>query len=91
MIEQSIIETIEKLLAQDGLSQRQIAKIMKVSRGTVYAVAKGKRTLKKNKSNTSPFVFPEGKPSRCPYCGAIVQMPCLSCQIFGYYSQQMEL
>ena len=90
MIERTIIELIEKLIKDKGLSQRQIAKIMKVSRGTVHAVAREKRTLKRAKSNAQSFVSPQGKPSRCPYCGANVQMPCLSCQIYGYYNQQME-
>ena len=80
MINNSIIQKIQTLLKQGKMSQRQIAKHIGVSRGTVQAVAKGKRTL--TIAKTVSWVAPTGLPKRCPQCGGHVRMPCLACQIF---------
>ena len=79
MIDNTIIQKIQILLKQGKLSQRQIAKHIGVSRGTVQAVAKGKRTLTTDKAVA--WVAPTGQPKRCPQCGGHVRMPCLACQI----------
>ena len=79
MINNIIIQKIQILLKQGKMSQRQIAKNLGVSRGTVHAVAKGKRTL--TTAKTVFWVAPTGQPKRCPQCGGHVRMPCLACQI----------
>ena len=79
MINNTVIQKIQILLKQGKMSQRQIAKHIGVSRGTVQAVAKGKRTLASNKAVS--WVAPTGQPRRCPQCGGHVRMPCLACQI----------
>ena len=79
MINNIVIQKIQILLKQGEMSQRQIAKHIGVSRGTVQAVAKGKRTLKT--VNAASWVAPTGQPRRCPQCGSHVRMPCLACQI----------
>ena len=85
MIKCEIIRKIRVLLKQDRMSQRQIAKNLGISRGTVQAVAHGRRTehvpavLKKR---AAIWVIPSGKPKRCPHCGGCVKMPCLACQLY---------
>jgi len=79
MINNAAIQKIQILLKQGKMSQRQIAKHIGVSRGTVQAVARGKRTLVTTK--TVSWVVPTGQPKRCPQCGGHVRMPCLACQI----------
>ncbi|MGL6226013.1 MAG: hypothetical protein ACRC10_05220 [Thermoguttaceae bacterium] len=78
-----LIKRILTLLAEKRYSQRMIAKILGVSRGLVSSVASGKQTLLRHKvvDVEYAFQFPGGKPKRCPSCGALVQMPCLACQI----------
>lgn len=83
MIAPGVVSEIRDLLAEGGLSQRTIAQRMGVSRGTVSAIARGKRP------NSGPhrgaaseqFVPPGGPPRRCPGCGGMVQMPCLVCHV----------
>jgi Predicted transcriptional regulators len=87
MINNTVIQTIQILLKQGKMSQRQIAKHIGVSRGTVQAVAKGKRTLTVPKAVS--WVAPTGQPKRCPQCGGQVRMPCLACQIFEGISNRV--
>lgn len=87
MIKNDVIKRINQLVKRGKLSQRQIAKNVGVSRGTVHAVAKGRRlehdpnAMKK----TSIWVIPSGRPKRCPHCGSCVRMPCLACQIIAMH------
>ena len=83
MIASDIVKEIRQMLAKGSLSQRAIAQRMNVSRGTVCAIAQGKR------SDYPPrffrkdihFISPAGVPVRCSGCGGLVQMPCLACYI----------
>jgi len=83
MISPTVVERIRQLLREDGLSQRQIARQLGVSRGTVNAIARGKRPDYEARRRPRPgdIVPPSGPYVRCPICGARVQMPCLACQI----------
>lgn len=74
----AILEEIRRLLAQRRLSQRDIARLMRVSRSTVAAIARGKRPRPE-----APVVEkrPSGPPQRCPTCGGKVYMPCHLCRI----------
>ena len=85
MIKNEIIKQINKLIKQGELSQRQIAKNLGVSRGTVQAVAHGKRTelLPTAMKSAAKWVVPTGQPKRCTHCGGCVKMPCLACQLFA--------
>ena len=83
MIAPSTELEIRRLLQQGKLSQRQIALSVGVSRGTVNAIARGKRphsTRRGTWDEPSP-VGPVGPLRRCPTCGGLVQMPCLLCRI----------
>ena len=80
MIGPTVIEEIQRLLAEGGLSQRKIAKVMMVSRGTVTAVASGKRRPYYPRPEDSDEQF-MGPVRRCPGCGGMATMPCRACRI----------
>lgn len=74
-----IVEETERLLAE-GLSARKIAKLMKISRGSIASIRHGTRNLyQKKESDEVPE--PSGDYVRCPKCGAKTQLPCLGCEI----------
>jgi DNA-binding XRE family transcriptional regulator len=83
MIGKNVVEEIEKLLVAGELSQRQIAKHMGVSRGTVNNIAQGRRVLAKEPEllEEDDYFRPLGPLSRCPSCGGMVHQPCLLCHI----------
>lgn len=56
-----------------GISQREVAKRLGISRRQVSNVAKIRKNVTEN-GETAQFV-------RCPECGARVVMPCLRCRI----------
>ncbi len=83
MIAPQLIDEVKRLLAEGKLSQRRIAKATGVSRGTVGAIAVGKRpdyvALRRARADDLPQ--PVGPPRRCPSCGSTVLMPCMACHI----------
>jgi predicted DNA-binding protein (UPF0251 family) len=83
MLTQEMLEEIRSLLFNENLSQREVAQRLRVSRGTVQAVARNKCRLYTplKRSPSQDFQPPCGLPLRCPSCGAKVQMPCLACYL----------
>ncbi len=83
MIAPSMVKQVRDLLAERKWSQRKIAKMMGVSRGTVGAIASGKRTDHDRLPRVKPDEpdRPTGPPERCPGCGGIVYMPCRLCRV----------
>jgi predicted XRE-type DNA-binding protein len=83
MIAGDVVKEIRSLLADGALSQRAIAVRLGVSRGTVCAIAQGKRRHypQRQLQKDMQFVSPAGRPVRCAGCGSLVQMPCLACYI----------
>lgn len=84
MIAPEAVEEVRRLLAEGKLSQRAIARITRVSRGTVGAIATGKRPDRQNSPRartTEELSPPAGPLQRCPGCGGMVYMPCRACQI----------
>ena len=83
MIAATLVDEIKRLLREGGLSQRKIARRLAVSRGTVNAIALGKRPECKSRRTEAgeDFFPPTGPVARCRGCGAMVRMPCLACQI----------
>ena len=80
MLAPSIVAQIHRLLAEDKLSQRKIAKLTGISRGTVGAIARGRRPDYKPRPKTDDeFDRPSGPPQRCGTCGGMVYMPCRLC------------
>ena len=72
---------MRSLLAAGGLSQRQIARRMGVSRGSVGAIASGRRPdyADRPAKTEDAWEQPSGPPERCPGCGGLVFMPCVLC------------
>ncbi len=83
MLSVEVVEEIERLLAAGCLSQRGIARRIGVSRGSVNAIAQGKRPDPQTRrpAREDALVAPGGPPVRCPTCGGMVQMPCLACRL----------
>lgn len=72
------IAEVCRLLAEGRLSQRAIAKMTGVSRGTIIAVATGRRRERAPRPDDDSLE-PQGPPRRCPRCGGLVYMPCRAC------------
>jgi len=85
MIARALVEEVRRMLVEGRLSQRKIAQTMGVSRGTVNAIARGRRrdtsVRRRNYEEDDGFTPPTGMPTRCPGCGGLTQMPCLLCYI----------
>jgi hypothetical protein len=76
MLANSLIAEIRRLLGEGKLSQRKIARTLRVSRGVVNAVAAGRRPDLGWPGREDP-----GLPKRCPTCGGMVYLPCQLCRI----------
>jgi len=83
MIATTVIEEIHRMLKTRRLSQRAIAERLGVSRGSVNAVARGRRRIARvpRLRKSDGFQPPDGFYERCPGCGGMVQMPCLLCYV----------
>lgn len=79
MLPLKVVEEVKRLLDEKCYSQRQIAKLVQVSRGTVHAIASGKRGLH-GREVDAEAEFAESTPVRCPGCGARVYPPCVLCK-----------
>ena len=78
MIEARKILEVIRLLRERKHSQRIIARMMGISRGTVSAIARGKI----RRDFTEPLgIEPKGPWVRCPQCGGKTQMPCTVCHL----------
>ncbi len=81
MIPPETVRETRRLLAEGKLSQRKIAKLLRISRGTVGGIASGKRTdYIRRPTNDDEPIRPSGPPKRCPDCGHMVYMPCRICR-----------
>jgi len=83
MLKPHVVLKILFLLKEKKHSQRKIAKMTGVSRGTVSAIALGRKKLVRYMvaQEDAGFVSPRGPHRRCPICGAKTKMPCLACQL----------
>ena len=82
MLAPSVVEEIRRLLAEDTLSHRKIARLTGVSRGTIGAIASGKRPdyQQLRRAPQGEPLEPAGPPERCPGCGGMVYHPCRFCR-----------
>lgn len=77
-----MVDEVKRLLAEGQLSQRKIAKLTGVSRGSVGAIASGRRAdHPRRPALGEDDDYPSGPPERCPECGAIVYPPCRLCAL----------
>lgn len=83
MIAAALVEEVRRMLRKGQVSQREIAKQLGISRGTVNAIAAGRRRDRAapREPDGDDFIPPAGLPKRCPGCGGWTQMPCLACYI----------
>ncbi len=83
MIETTVVNEVCRMLREGRLSQRQIARRIGVSRGTVNAIALGRRRERSAwiRRRDDDFTPPTGRYMRCPGCGGLAQMPCLACYV----------
>jgi hypothetical protein len=93
MLTRSIVEEIAKLLSEGRLSQRKIAARLGVSRGTVGAIASGRRGIygKEPFEDDSEPMICASPPQRCRHCGYLVSVPCLVCRTRQYRERQRRL
>lgn len=82
MIAPKIVAEIRRLLVEEKISQRKIGRLAGVSRGTVAAIASGKRPDYEElyRQSWDESDEPAGPPERCPGCGGLVYMPCQLCR-----------
>ena len=80
MLPPSKVDDVRRLLTEKNLSQRQIAKELGISRGSVSAIASGRRPdypIQASRDDRNPCLLP---PVRCGTCGGLVYRPCRLCQ-----------
>lgn len=78
MISDAQFDQIEQLL-EEGHTQRAIARLTGISRGTVHAIATGKRLKQGPGFQPKPCA-----PHHCPTCGALIDLePCVACHARG--------
>ncbi len=83
MLAPKTVDEVHRLLSEGKLSQRAIARRLGISRGTVCAMATGRRgncesLARANGGGNSSK--PADPSERCPGCGAMVYMPCRLCR-----------
>ena len=94
MIASQIVQEIRRLLAEGKLSQRKIADRTRVSRGTVAAIAGGKRTDQRppRPAGKQPIPLDTAGPlQRCPGCGGMVSKPCRLCRTLSIKANAPKL
>ncbi len=86
MLSLALIEEIQRLLDEGRLSQRKIAWKLRVSRGTVGAIASGSRGIYGREPKCGELRLPdmEMPAERCFGCGGMVRKPCLLCLTRAY-------
>jgi len=93
MLPLATIQEINRLVRDGQLSQRKIARQLGVSRGTVAAIASGRRGIygKEPEDESSRSLAPQSPPVRCPACGFLIYMPCLVCRARDFRRQKQKL
>jgi len=93
MLSLAVVEEIRRLLDEGQLSQRKIALKLNVSRGTVGAIASGRRGVygSEPKSTEPTLCCLELPPERCTGCGAMVYMPCVLCRAREFRARQESI
>ena len=80
MLATALVEQIQAMLTEGHLSQREIARLAGVSRGTVGAIARGTRQVRPREDRWEDPLEPlPGPLRRCPGCGGLVRFPCRLC------------
>ena len=80
MIAPQIVAEVRRLLAERKHSHREIAHRTGTCRGTVGAIASGRRP-DYEPPDEDEGEEPAGPPRRCPNCGGLVCVPCRLCRV----------
>ncbi|HEX4132910.1 MAG TPA: hypothetical protein VHZ24_22950 [Pirellulales bacterium] len=82
-ITQAMVFEVQRLLTQEKLSHRRVAKLVGISRSTVGKIATGRRRAWPDRpaSDDSYSIRPSGPVARCPGCGGRVYLPCRLCHV----------
>jgi transcriptional regulator with XRE-family HTH domain len=82
MIASETVAEVRRLLGEGKHSQREIARLMGISRGSISAIASGRRPDYESLGQAEQEEWqPDGPPARCPGCGGMVYLPCLLCRV----------
>ena len=86
-----VVAEIKRLLCE-GVSQRDIARRIGVSRTTVGAIATGKRQEQAVEKEAVAEPGPDllSLPTRCNRCGYKVHLPCQVCRVRGFISKTTQ-
>ena len=79
MLAIAAVDEVKDLLG-DGYSQRAVARMTGVRRGTGHGIATGKRHVRDQSERVDLSPGPSGPEVRCPGCGGRVQLPCVACR-----------
>lgn len=91
MLAPELVDLIRQMLAEDEISQREMARRLGISRTTIYRIANNRHAPQNGKrpgasgeprdpdERRTPRVI--GKGDRCPTCGARVRLPCRACRV----------
>jgi hypothetical protein len=88
MISQQVIDEARQLLLEGQLSQRCIAERLHISRGTVNALAIGRRGAYGRETATAPPR--QVRSTRCPGCGGLVYLPCVLCRTRRFIAERQQ-
>ncbi|MCG8448097.1 MAG: helix-turn-helix domain-containing protein [Pirellulales bacterium] len=93
MLPLALVEEVRRLLDEGQLSQRKIAAKLGVSRGTVGAIASGRRGIYGREPNGEDLFLSctDLPPERCPTCGGMVYKPCVLCRAREYRMREKRL
>ena len=93
MLSLAVIREACRLLDAGELSHRKIANQLGVSRGTIGALASGRRAVYGREPGTQGTALRcwDTPPERCRGCGATVFKPCLLCRAREYKARHQPL
>lgn len=93
MLPLATVQEIRRLLDEGQLSQRKIAAQLGVSRGTVGAIASGRRGMFGREPDTDhpDLCSLDLPPERCPTCGAMVYKPCVLCRTREFQEREQAI
>ena len=87
MLDPEKVTGVKRLLAEGGLPLRKIAEVVGMSRGSVAAIATGRRPDYEGKLREQSLraeaeeVLGTSSPKRCPDCGGLACLPCRACHL----------
>jgi hypothetical protein len=90
MLDVATVNEVRRLLDEGCYSHREIARRTGVSRGSVDAIADGRRAHHGREDRAAES---QAKPphQRCAECGDLVRLPCVACQARDYLRRKRRL